>query len=301
MVGSRRRAILLSLTALGIIVVALAVFSVRGFAISYVEEQEREFSLQPGEALVVRGFNGAVTYEHWAGDTVVIKATTEVRAATRGLAEQYARRIRVEMTRESDGVHAVASGPLGSIGWNAGVAFRIRVPEGWAGQIRLETSNGSVTAENLNGEASLRTSNGSISVQNHKGALNASTSNGRIELAGVDTVLRAETTNGSVRIEEGLLRGSGRIHTTNGSIDLHTELIPEAVYDAHTSNGSITLTLVDPDVALDLRTTNSSIRLNTEVVASVAGGQHLVGRIGSGAARLTATTSNGRIVLSAAR
>src|SRR5690606_18737899 len=214
--------------------------------------------------------------------------------------EEYARRIQVEMTRESEGIRAVVSAPPGSIGWNAGVAFVVRVPEGWAGQVRLETSNGAITAEDLNGDAALRTSNGVISVQDQKGVLSARTSNGRLELRRIDAVLQAETSNGSIRIEDGVLRGSGRVQTSNGSINLHGELFPEAAYNVHTSNGSITLTLVDPDVALELRTSNSSIHLNTEVVASVADGRRLVGRIGSGAARLVATTSNGRIILGTA-
>lgn len=297
--GRRRRLIVLSL--LGAAVLTLSIFSVAGFAFGYTEEWEERFQLEPGEALRVQGVNGSITYETWPGDQVVIQATKRVRGPLPALARRYAQRVEVRMTRDEQGVSVRTLVPrwYGFGGWNTRISLVVRVPEGWSGTTWLQTSNGRIRATDLHGRATIRTSNGPVWVSRHSGELEVWTSNGSVELSQVDSVLQVRSSNGPIRIEGGYLRESGSLQTSNGSVYLRTQLDPHAHYRVGTSNGPIDLTLIEPDVALELQTTNGTIELDTPVLTSVTGRNRLVGQIGSGAARLTATTTNGNITLSA--
>ena len=297
--GRTRRLVILSL--LGSVVIVLGFFSAAGFAISYTETIEERFPLHPGERLSVQGLNGGITYERWPGDEVVIRATKTVRWALPGLARWHARQVHVRVTRDDRGVSVTTVAPRWVWGWNTEIALAIWVPEGWSGTIHLQTSNGPIHAEDVQGQAILRTSNGPVRVTRHVGELDIRTSNGSVRLSQVDGVLQVRTSNGPISIDGARLRAAGRLQTSNGAVYLRARLDAQAQYQVETSNGRIDLALIEPDVALDLRTSNGSIRPDTPVLTSDMSRNRLVGQIGDGSARLVARTSNGSITLSAAR
>src|SRR5690606_16757604 len=166
-------------------------------------------------------------------------------------------------------------------GWaNLRLSFRVLVPRDWEGDISLYTSNGSVV------------------VERQAGSLAVKTSNGRIELRDVDGVVTAETSNGAIVVDGARLARAGRLRTSNGPVELRARLDEGASYEVRTSNGAVRLALIEPDVSLNLTTSNGQIALETEVSVAEVGRNRLVGRIGQGAAQLSARTSNGDITVS---
>lgn len=292
------RTLLWALLAILAVLIGLSAISSVGFWGAYTEEVAGTFPLHEGEELRVHSRNGRIHYENWDGTEVSIVAVKETRGLTRALAAQYAALLNVDMTRDTRGVSAASHIGISRFLGMGTVHFHVRVPRNWTGDVSMQTSNGEIRADGLNGEAELRTSNGAITVRDHTGTLRVRTSNGRVEVDRLDSVLIAESSNGAIRISNGVLRGNGHVRTSNGAIELEAKLEPGASYEARTSNGRVTLTLVEPDVALDLTTSNGSINLAAEVATSQVDGRRLVGRIGEGAARLLVRTSNGSISLS---
>jgi len=290
-----------------VLIVGLAVLVLGGAAVfgssfsgpQVVQEIEESFALQTGKELIVHGSNGSVTYEGWNGDEVVITAVKESSALTRGLAQRVADRVRVELTQDERGVRAIERRGVDFLLFGqVSIAYHVRVPYEWSGEVELRTSNGRITASDLHGDAELRTSNGAISVERQSGSLSAHTSNGRVELAEVHGAVQVETSNGPIRVDGGTLERTGRLRSSNGPIHLYASLAPQSAYDVRTSNGSVTLVLAEPDVQVDLSTSNGGIELQTDVNVSEFDRNRLVGRIGDGSARLGVRTSNGRISLS---
>ncbi|MBO8140788.1 MAG: DUF4097 family beta strand repeat protein [Firmicutes bacterium] len=270
-----------------------------GSSSTRVDQVEAAFPLNPGETLTVLSRNGTITVETWDGNEVVIRAAKRIWALLPGLSNYVAERIQIDMARDEGGVRA-EFGTRSPFDWlfaNAAVDFHVRVPNRWSGRAELVTSNGNIASSGSRGDFRLHTSNGTITVESHQGALSVRTSNGRIRINGVEGAVNAETSNGEVRIEGARLSGAGTVQTSNGPIRLDGRILAGADYSVRTSNGSVTLVISQPDVSLDLSASNGSINVHAEVTASRVDRGRLVGRIGSGAARLVANTSNGSIEL----
>lgn len=271
-----------------------------GFSGEVLDEVSRSFALAPGQELVIRGWNGPITYGPWEGDEVRIAATAETGGVLGGLWRLLGGQVTVNFVEDERGVAARADASGGLLGrGSVKVRFHVAVPRDWSGRVALTTSNGPINAAGLAGDAALRTSNGAIQVRGLAGTLEARTTNGTIQLADVDGRVEAVTTNGPVKVLGGTLAGSGRVQTTNGGIELRAALARDASYDLTTSNGTVRTYLQAPDVALDLNTFNGRILLETEVAVSRIDGRRLVGRLGEGNAFLRIRTTNGSITLGA--
>ncbi len=268
-----------------------------GLFIPRVSSEQRLFVLDPGDSLRVEGHNGTITIETWQGDEVVIEVNKEARALFKGLAD-WIERESIDWIHDDNGLQVVSRGVWWRLLGGLSVHFHVLVPEDWSGTVLMHTTNGPITARNLRADAELRTSNGAITVRGHSGRLILKSSNGRIEMSDVDGVVEAETSNGPIHVRNSVLHDWGRIRTSNGQIQLEAELVHDARYEVRTSNGRVNVTLINPDVSLDLSTSNGTINLNAEVTATQFARNRLVGKIGSGTARLDVHTSNGSISLS---
>ena len=175
----------------------------------------------------------------------------------------------------------------------SGVDFDVLVPI--ETRIEVDTSNGAVSIDAIQGTILVDTSNGAIDVYDSAGTLTADTSNGRIEvvrfagelrldtsngemwLEQVSGTVNAETSNGGVHYTGTLTVGDNRIRTSNGSITVRVPLDASIAFDASTSSGRIrsSLSLVGDtqgdewsaqlnppaNVTFDLRTSNGTIRI----------------------------------------
>jgi DUF4097 and DUF4098 domain-containing protein YvlB len=180
--------------------------------------------------------------------------------------------------------------------------------------LELNTSNGRVEIDGIQGNVDIHTSNGQVSLQNVKGDFLASTSNGRINLQNVEGDFDASTSNGRISIET--MKGTAELHTSNGAINMQNV---SGEFDASTSSGSISfsgrliagsdnrLTTSNGDVnveiwapisiRLDAETSNADVRCEVPILATKTEDDHLIGTIGDGEADLFIHTSNGDVII----
>lgn len=145
------------------------------------------------------------------------------------------------------------------------------------GAVDVHTSGGSIDAERLDGPAELRSSGGGIAVRDSTGGLELRTSGGGIRLQNDDGRIHASTSGGSIRADLQSNRGIS-LATSGGDITLLLPRDTHASLDAESGGGSIT----------------SGFRLSTTESVS---GNHLLGAIGGGGARIFLHTSGGNIDL----
>ena len=168
------------------------------------------------------------------------------------------------------------------------------------GQVRMKTSNGSVKLWAVNGEVEATTSNGSIEVNELSGSATLKTSNGRVRADGVRGNFSATTSNGSmdVTIEELDAGRTLELVSSNGTVTAALRKFNNNPITVRTTNSSINVKLPE-GVNADVRasTSNGSISSDFDVVTRTSSKNRLDGRMGNGGALLDLTTSNGTVRL----
>jgi len=279
----------------------------------YKEDFHKSFEVQPGAMLTVENVNGAIEISGAPGTTVDVSGTKY--ANTKELLNE----MKVDMTASSASVRIRTERPDFWSG-SGGVRYTIRVPKKMILD-RIQSSNGRIDVENIEGSTRLHTSNGAIRVSDVKGELNADTSNGRIEIRGLDGNASLRTSNGTIDAEAS--HGRFEARTSNGKIDVRlSDPAPDGAVRLETSNGHVELHLDGKQVPdVHVRSTNSGIVLylpasvNARVQAHTTGGSiksdfagitsdrdskrshNAEGTIGSGGRILDLETRNGSIEL----
>lgn len=276
------------------------------------EEFHRRLTMKPGGRLSVENFNGSIEIHGGEGDAVEISGAKY--APTRELLEA----LKIDIVSSPDSVRIRTVRPVDRRG-NLGARYVIRVPRRTELD-RIETSNGSIRVETIDGDARLKTSNGSVRIDRLKGAAEVQTSNASVELIehGGAAILR--TSNGSIRADG--IRGALDATTSNARIEARlVEPEPHKPIKLTTSNGSINLTIDSlKDNEIRAATSNSSVTVrmpsavNAKLVARTSNGgiesdfdlslqggrisKHYVeGTLGSGGPLIDIATSNGTIRL----
>lgn len=168
---------------------------------------------------------------------------------------------KIEIEQEGNTVRAHANRESGS-GWNLfrsgsniSISFIVYSPRETA--VEVNTSGGSVSAENLEGQIQLRTSGGSVTMQSLRGIVNARTSGGSIAIEDVEGELNAATSGGSIRASNS--NGKLDLRTSGGSIRLDEV---GGSLSARTSGGSITAKMHQVGELVDLQTSGGSISID---------------------------------------
>jgi len=168
---------------------------------------------------------------------------------------------RIEIEQDGSIVRAHASRESGS-GWrlfrggsNISISFIVYSPRETG--VDVNTSGGSVSAENLEGQIQLRTSGGSVTMQSLKGMVNAKTSGGSISFEDIEGELNAGTSGGSIRASNS--NGKLDLRTSGGSIRL--DQVGGSV-TARTSGGSISAKIHHVGEQVDLQTSGGSISID---------------------------------------
>jgi DUF4097 and DUF4098 domain-containing protein YvlB len=150
------------------------------------------------------------------------------------------------------------------------------------GTIDLHTHDGSITVEDLKGDMRLRTGDGSIEARNLDGKVEADSGDGHIRIAGRFDALNVKTGDGSVdtRVLPGSKMGtSWTIRTGDGSVDLVLPSDFQTNIDASTGDGHI---------SLGIPVTIEGTFKNSEVHGKMnGGGQTLTIHTGDGSIRLS--------------
>jgi DUF4097 and DUF4098 domain-containing protein YvlB len=279
----------------------------------FKEDFHKSFEVDAGALLSVENFNGAIEITGAEGRTVDVSGTKY--ASTKDALSE----LRVDMQGSASSVRIRTERPDSWMG-GGGVRYTIRVPKKMLLD-RVQSSNGRIQVENIDGNARLRTSNGAIRATDIKGELSAETSNGRIEIRGLDGNANLRTSNGPIDAEA--THGRFEAHTSNGKIDVRlSEAAAADPVQLETSNGHVELRLDGKEVPdVRVRSTNSGIVLilpaaaNARVHAHTTGGSiksdfdgisdhreshrshDADGTIGTGGRTLDLETRNGSIEL----
>jgi hypothetical protein len=150
------------------------------------------------------------------------------------------------------------------------------------GSIDLHTNDGSITVTGLRGDIRLRTGDGSIEARDLDGKVEADSGDGHIRIAGRFDALNVKTGDGSVdtRVQPGSkMASSWTIRTGDGSVDLVLPPDFQTNIDASTGDGHISLGI---PVTVEGTFSNSQIRGKMN-----GGGQPLTIHTGDGAIRLS--------------
>ncbi len=151
-----------------------------------------------------------------------------------------------------------------------------------SGDVDIDTGDGSITVDGAKGEIRLRTGDGHIDARNLDGKVDAMSGDGHIKLDGRLDALSVKTGDGSIdaRLQPGSkVNSSWSIRTGDGSVDIVLPADLQANIDASTNDGHISLGI---PVTVEGTFSNSQIHGKMN-----GGGQPLVIHTGDGSIRLS--------------
>lgn len=225
------------------------------------ESFDRILEVRAGTPVSIDNVNGRIIVTTWDQPRVRIHAVRKAEA------REALDKLTVDVRQTGDGVLIETRMPrrdnggffdmlFGNDG-NASVDYDVTIPR--ASDLKVENTNGGITASDVSG------------------TINLATTNGRIEALRCSGTINAGTTNGSIKAEL-VAVASGKpmkFETTNGSISL----------------------AVPPSFAADVEaeTTNGSIRTDLPVTTKSFSRRELRGTINGGGAQLGLYTTNGSI------
>ena len=206
------------------------------------------------------GQNGGVSVEGWNKDEIFIRARVLTGARTKRKAKELADKTSIE-TRS-----AIEADYPGKNGGNWGkkewvsVSYEIYAPK--QSNIDVETFNGGVSLEDLEGDIEFEALNGGVSLTNLSGDVRGHTTNGglKINLAGDEwdgDGLDVSTTNGGVVVSmDEDYSATLEVGTVNGSLELDFPVTVRGKLD-----NNIKVTLGDGGQRIRAKTTNGSVRV----------------------------------------
>jgi DUF4097 and DUF4098 domain-containing protein YvlB len=150
------------------------------------------------------------------------------------------------------------------------------------GNIDLHTNDGSISVDSLKGDIRLRTGDGSIEARNLDGKVEADSGDGHIRINGRFDGLNVKTGDGSVdtRVQPGSkMASSWTIRTGDGSVDIVLPAEFQADIDATTGDGHISL-----GIPVTIEGTFSKSQIHGKMNG---GGQPLTIHTGDGSIRLS--------------
>lgn len=248
---------------------------------TYDYEAERSASLDMPiagvERLEAKTHNGSFTYRG-AAPAQAFQITARLKAYGRTQAEADAN---LELLRvacdTTAGVMSLGADFRGEEGTPTSISFEIDGPASLG--LDIETHNGAVAADGVQGAINLVTHNGSIKLEDVAGSVDAETHNGGVRLTGPLSSVRVLTHNGEITLENSATTVTGHLETHNGGIDVTLDPAASVAIEASTHNGSISVPA------------EANVRDR---------GEHRVEAVmGSGAGRLEAVTHNGRVAFRA--
>lgn len=218
------------------------------------EDFHYSYPLQPGGRLEIQNTNGSVDISGWDRNTIDVSGTKYAPA------EDRLRDITIKIDVSGNTASVVTETPKEFLHGSYGARYLIRVPR-QTSVGRGETTNGSISVEDMQGGGHLKSTNGRISMSRDNGDYDVQTTNGSIEFEECSGVERAETTNGSIRGQ--LKAGAINAHSTNGTVDLTIRQAADGQQiRATTTNGAVLLTFAEfHDNSVTAETTHGNVTL----------------------------------------
>ena len=277
------RSIKSTLSLVAVTVIAITLLAAAGCTAGPTETRDHSFSVNGTATLVVNSDNGWIKVNTGTDDEVRIQATL------RGID-----RIDYEVSRDGNTITVLAEIDQGWFISNVGVDITITAPVNT--DVELETSNGAIELNGIEGTGTLRTSNGKLVLENMKGDFEGRTSNGKIEIDTFEGTAFLRTSNGGLDLQE--VTGEVDAETSNGGISYSGDMIPGGDNRLITSNGNVDVELMGtPSIKLDASTNNGDVTSELPITATTTSDDHLVGTIGDGEADLYIESSNGDVTI----
>jgi DUF4097 and DUF4098 domain-containing protein YvlB len=276
------------------------------------EDFHYSYPLQPAARLELDNRNGSIEIVGWDRNTIDVSGTKFAPTTNR------LQQIKIDVSVKGNNASIATQWPKDSWHGSYGAKYVIRVPRQTT-LARTQTTNGSVSVEDLEGGGHVTSTNGRISMARDTGDYDVQTTNGAIDFEECSGSERAHTTNGAVRgrlkagsidsqstngsIEFTLVQPSNgqaiRASTTNGGIVLALAEFHDNPLNAETTNGSVTIRLPnDTSAKVNVETTLSSIRNDLTLSSTDESSKHrLSGQLGKGGPLISATTTTGAVHL----
>ncbi|MGI9069740.1 MAG: DUF4097 family beta strand repeat-containing protein [Bryobacteraceae bacterium] len=276
------------------------------------EDFHYSYPLQPGGRLELDNRNGSIDIVGWDRNMIDVSGTKSAPTTDR------LQQIKINVSVSANTASVRTEWPKDSWHGSYGAKYMIRVPRQTT-LSRAQTTNGSISVEDLEGGGHVTSTNGRISMARATGDYDLHTTNGAIELEECSGSERAHTTNGAVRgrlkagsvdsqstngaIELTLMQPSSsqpiRASTTNGGIVLALAEFHDNPISAETRNGGVTLRLPsDINAKINAKTSVSSISNNLTLSSTDENSKHrLSGQLGKGGPLISATTTTGSVHL----
>jgi len=179
-------------------------------------------------------------------------------------------------------------------------ALRIEVHMPRNADLNVDTGDGSVESDAVNGSLDIRTGDGHIRVEGAKGDIRLRTGDGSIEGHDLDGKLEATTGDGHVNLDGRF--DSLNIKTGDGSITARANPGSklENAWNVHTGDGSVTMS-VPGDLQANIDATTNDGRISLGIPVTVEGNMgtsQIHGKMNGGGQPLTIHTGDGSIHLS---
>jgi hypothetical protein len=179
-------------------------------------------------------------------------------------------------------------------------ALRIEVHMPRNADLNIDTGDGSVESDAVNGSLDIRTGDGHIRVEGAKGDIRLRTGDGSIEGHDLDGKLEATTGDGHVNLDGRF--DSLNIKTGDGSITARANPGSklENAWNVHTGDGSVTMS-VPGDLQANIDATTNDGRISLGIPVTVEGNMgtsKIHGKMNGGGQPLTIHTGDGSIHLS---
>ena len=211
-------------------------------AASLEDSVTHQFSAAEFERVEVSNINGSITCTGDASDQIELIAIRKVRAGSDSDAESYLEQIHIDIKPDGSTLKVETKLPRKQGGFwqwvtgsqlNATVEYQLRVPAGM--NVGLDSVNGSISADALEGSVKIETVNGRIHASNLHAKAQMETVNGSIECSFASDAsfesLSFETVNGSIKVK---LPANAAfdldIETVNGGIHCDFDLPADAVH-----------------------------------------------------------------------
>lgn len=263
-----------------------------------VATTDQTFAVNGAPTISVQDHNGTIAITRGAENSVVVHATK--RAATDDLLAKLQVNIQQDgdhITIDTTGDNTAGFGFFGNHGM--AVDYQIQVPA-HADLTPIRSSNGRIDITGIAGQFDLTTSNGIITARDVDGTVSAQTANGRVSIMGGRGTLRLGSSNGIVEVQDVQANGLD-LSTSNGRVSFAGSLAPGSKNTVETSNGTVSMALPpESGLTIDLRSGNGSINVGFPVTSAPNGANKrnaVQGVINRPDADLTVHTGNGSITL----
>ncbi|MEO6006146.1 MAG: DUF4097 family beta strand repeat-containing protein [Opitutus sp.] len=267
---------------------------------------EKTFTVQPDGLLTVETQGGNIRVETADQTTVKVVATQTIKASSESEADSLLEKLTLTIEQQGQGVTATSKYEKKPSGLNWGswppvqVNFVVTVPSHY--NVKVKTSGGDISVDDLMGKVYARTSGGNVTLGKISQDVDAGTSGGDVRLNEGLASVKLSTSGGNITVERAI--GATDLDTSGGDIRIGSV---ENTVHASTSGGNVTAGIVGAfkgDCVLD--TSGGNVRANVSrdatfnLDASTSGGDVkaegltiTIEKGGSGRSRLVGKVNGG--------